>query len=358
MASLKLYLCLVSGTLPLLLLQVLAVLFNAPSGPLEYFSSCFSENRRRCALMQWWLPTEIELHHYQQRSEEEFVKRRSFQIKGVELARKDFLKRQQEDHLEDCEAPSRILRFLPLMDSLKLLPWSERLQQFHGVGRDYQGRPRQHFITAVLEVNLFETVEDDYLLEWIDFHSVAGMDHFVIYDARNLSSTAEVLKDYVHFGIVELVPCRIGEDGLCVPKEKLLPWNLKERSGGGGGAQEEAFRASAVRRLAEAKSTYWIAQLDLDEFMFPRRQGSLRQLLEPQTKKAGSVDMFFVWYLTFGSSGWRRKPPLRQIEAYRSCSPARSWNGQISVQEYRARILAEMAPKESSQGSFTDLGKL
>ena len=122
---------------------------------------------------------------------------------------------------------------------------------------------------AVLEVNLFETVEDDYLLEWIDFHSVAGMvpasvlgavtvyhytclvnrsrtppihagrcfqlffvqfhlifvtqplctpivierhprskivsffipvkpcwqDHFVIYDARNLSSTAEVLKD-------------------------------------------------------------------------------------------------------------------------------------------------------------------
>ncbi|CAL1166654.1 unnamed protein product [Cladocopium goreaui] len=27
--------------------------------------------------------------------------------------------------------------------------------------------------------------------------------------------------------------------------------------------------------------------------------------------------------------------------------------GQISVQEYRARILAEMAPKDSSQGSFT-----
>ena len=49
MASLKLYLCLVSGTLPLLLLQVLAVLFNAPSGPLEYFSSCFSENRTTAA---------------------------------------------------------------------------------------------------------------------------------------------------------------------------------------------------------------------------------------------------------------------------------------------------------------------
>ena len=45
MASLKFYLCLVSGSLPLLLLQVLAVLFDAPSGPLEFFSSCFSENR-------------------------------------------------------------------------------------------------------------------------------------------------------------------------------------------------------------------------------------------------------------------------------------------------------------------------
>ena len=39
-------------------------------------------------------------------------------------------------------------------------------------------------------------------------------------------------------------------------------------------------------------------------------------------------------------------------------SPVTAAPGQISVQEYRARILAEMAPKESSQGSFTDLGKL
>ena len=36
-------------------------------------------------------------------------------------ANEDFLKRQQEDHLEDCEAPSRILRFLPLLD-----PWMRK----------------------------------------------------------------------------------------------------------------------------------------------------------------------------------------------------------------------------------------
>lgn len=39
--------------------------------------------------MRWWLPTEIELHHYQQRSEEEFVKRRSYQMKGLEAAKQE-----------------------------------------------------------------------------------------------------------------------------------------------------------------------------------------------------------------------------------------------------------------------------
>ncbi|CAK9063980.1 unnamed protein product [Durusdinium trenchii] len=290
--------------------------------------------RRRCALMRWWLPTEIELHHYQQRSEEEFVKRRSYQMKGLEAAKQDFWRREEEEHLNDCEGARRILRFLPLMDSLKTLPWSERLQRFHAMGRDHQGTPRPHFITAVLEVNLFSTVEDEYLLEWIDFHTVAGMDHFVIYDARNVSSTGELLKDYVSNGVVELWPCRIDVDGNCVPVDELMTWNLKAKDlrGGSGGAQEEAFRAAAVKRIVQEVSTYWIAQLDLDEFMFPRQASSLRELLVPHTHQAGSVDMFFVWYLIFGSSGWHAKPPMRQIEAYRRCASARNWNGKSIAQ--------------------------
>eukprot|EP00913_Durusdinium_trenchii_P011826 g11108.t1 len=106
----------------------------------------------------------------------------------------------------------------------------------------------------------------------------------------------------------------------------------KDLRGGSGGAQEEAFRAAAVKRIVQEVSTYWIAQLDLDEFMFPRQASSLRELLVPHTHQAGSVDMFFVWYLIFGSSGWHAKPPMRQIEAYRRCASARNWNGKSIAQ--------------------------
>lgn len=58
--------------------------------------------------------------------------------------------------------------------------------------------------------------------------------------------------------------------------------------------------------------------------------------------QAGSVDMFFVWYLIFGSSGWHAKPPMRQIEAYRRCASARNWNGPSARAEDRWRAVAQL----------------
>ena len=43
-------------------------------------------------------------------------------------------------------------------------------------------------------------------LEWIDFHSAAGMDHFVIYDAKNLTSTRQLVEPYTARGIVVSSP--------------------------------------------------------------------------------------------------------------------------------------------------------
>ena len=62
-------------------------------------------------------------------------------------ANEDFLKRQQEDHLEDCEAPSRILRFLPLMDPWRMRKGLEsvRFQVGWGPKICQVGRERQFF---------------------------------------------------------------------------------------------------------------------------------------------------------------------------------------------------------------------
>ncbi|CAE7226457.1 unnamed protein product [Symbiodinium natans] len=291
------------------------------SFPIRCLGNCLAQESRRCLLMSLWLPTEIELNHYALRSREEFLQRRAWRLHadGFDDSQltAEFVKREEREHMSSCQTPGRQMRFLPVMDAFRSMTWPERQRRFHTF--EYQGR--SHFITAVLEVNL-ATSEDEYLLEWIDFHSAAGMDHFVIYDAKNLTSTRQMLEPYTARGIVDLWPCRPTASGSCIPTDELVP---------GNGPQQRDFRMFAVTSIARQKSSFWIAQLDLDEFMFPRRRSSLRDVLWPETQPDG-VQMFFVWQLNHGSAGWIAKPPMRQIEAYTRCSQQRDWNGKSIAQ--------------------------
>ena len=63
----------------------------------------------------------------------------------------DFLKRQKEDHLEDCEAPSRILRFLPLMES-----WRRTVRSPQNP-RDFGGSKKGSGLAANVKLELWMT---------------------------------------------------------------------------------------------------------------------------------------------------------------------------------------------------------
>ena len=45
--------------------------------------------------------------------------------------------------------------------------------------------------------------EAPYLKEWLDYHLLAGVDHFYIYDHESPDNLAEVAKPYVEAGIVD-----------------------------------------------------------------------------------------------------------------------------------------------------------
>ncbi|CAE7289162.1 unnamed protein product [Symbiodinium microadriaticum] len=282
---------------------------------LWWVGACFSESQRRCALMSLWLPTEIEMHHFALRSREEFAERRGWAIQAdgqdVEV---EF--RLREDISSVCAAPQRIRRFVPSLKAQRALPWSERKVLYEKP----PGFSRKHFLTALAEVNLV-TPEDDYLLEWIDFHLLVGFDHFVIYDAKNLTSTRHALETYISEGYVELVPCRVDPTGNCLLVEQL------SRSGN----QEFDWRRYAVLKIAKERSTHWIALMDIDEFFFPRRLASLRDILVPESHPAG-ISGFFIWQLNFGSSGWQTRPAQLQIEAYSRSASQRDWNGKSIAQ--------------------------
>ncbi|MBR6712690.1 MAG: glycosyltransferase family 92 protein [Selenomonadaceae bacterium] len=48
--------------------------------------------------------------------------------------------------------------------------------------------------------------EGHYLKEWLDYHLVAGVDHFYLYDNGSTDNQAEVAKPYVESGLVDYIP--------------------------------------------------------------------------------------------------------------------------------------------------------
>ena len=48
--------------------------------------------------------------------------------------------------------------------------------------------------------------EGPYLKEWLDYHLLAGVEHFYLYDNESPDNQAEVVKPYVEAGLVDYIP--------------------------------------------------------------------------------------------------------------------------------------------------------
>ena len=48
--------------------------------------------------------------------------------------------------------------------------------------------------------------EGPYIKEWLDYHLLAGVDHFYIYDNESPDNQAEVVAPYVAAGLVDYIP--------------------------------------------------------------------------------------------------------------------------------------------------------
>ena len=88
--------------------------------------------------------------------------------------------------------------------------------------------------------------EAPYLKEWLDYHLLAGVDHFYLYDNESPDNQAEVAAPYVEAGLVDYFPAP-------------------------GKAAQMFTYYDAVKRF-KFFSRY-IAIIDGDEFIFPRLTG-------------------------------------------------------------------------------------
>lgn len=132
--------------------------------------------------------------------------------------------------------------------------------------------------------------EGPFLLEWIAYHRAVGFDFFVLYDNDSDDGGAG----------------SIGSSPLA-QYCGVVPW--PHRPG-----QLAAYR-DFIQNYA--RHFEWVAFIDLDEFLLPLGDASIRDLLQ----KWSDFSAALVSWRTFGPSGWIERPAGLVIDSYIMRSP-------------------------------------
>ncbi|MBV9447166.1 MAG: glycosyltransferase family 92 protein [Streptosporangiaceae bacterium] len=146
--------------------------------------------------------------------------------------------------------------------------------------------------------------EGDYLLEWIVYHRLLGVTHFVLYDNGSQVPVEQTVRLFAKHDDIEVVSF----PGTGPP---------------GRGRQNQAYMDCFSRVSGE---TVWLTLTDIDEFIVPIEDPDLVVLLQ-RFDKYGALG---VNWQTFGSSSHREKPTGLQIENFRYRTPVQwEWNRHI-----------------------------
>jgi len=116
-----------------------------------------------------------------------------------------------------------------------------------------------------------------FIKEWVEYHRLAGVDHFWLYDDASTDDWQSELAPHIESGLVEVFYWPAGKPD----------WTFE---------QNGAFRDGLKRALGVAK---WIALIDSDEFILPLQDKSIPECLENRFVHAQAV--YVNWY-HFGTS--------------------------------------------------------
>jgi hypothetical protein len=131
--------------------------------------------------------------------------------------------------------------------------------------------------------------ETSYIAEWIEYHLLVGFQKFFIYDNESTDNLREFLEPYIKDGIVEYIffPGK---------RQQLYAYN------------------DAISRFKY--SSFWIAFIDIDEFLAPIVSETISEYLHDFEDTPG-IEINQVLY---GSSGHQKKPNGLVIECFKEHS--------------------------------------
>ncbi len=117
--------------------------------------------------------------------------------------------------------------------------------------------------------------EARYLEEWLNYHLAAGVEHFYLYDDGSTDEPREVLEPYIEAELVEYFP--VTGENMTIPVYN-----------------------DAVRRFKFAAR--YLAFLDIDEFIFPKTNQSVIEVVDEILSKDDNAAALVVNWQVFGSS--------------------------------------------------------
>jgi hypothetical protein len=136
--------------------------------------------------------------------------------------------------------------------------------------------------------------EARYITEWIEYHLLVGVEHFWLGDNLSTDNTTAVLAPYLTAGIVT---CSVVS----------------------GAFQQRRFYNDLLPLVRGA--TFWIAVIDVDEFLVPMIGHSVPDILHPLEFAAG-IDVNIV---RFASNGKTKREPGLVIERFPCHTALASW---------------------------------
>ncbi|MBR5209205.1 MAG: glycosyltransferase family 92 protein [Paludibacteraceae bacterium] len=131
-------------------------------------------------------------------------------------------------------------------------------------------KPKYNKKYAVSICAIFKN-ESEFLKEWIDFHSMLGVDHFYLYNNSSSDSFLDVLTPFIESGVVT-----------------LIDWPYSQ-------AQIKAYNDFYIKYREE---TQWVLFLDIDEFVCPKIENNIQSWV----RQYDSQPVILVYWKMFGTS--------------------------------------------------------
>ena len=136
-------------------------------------------------------------------------------------------------------------------------------------------------ITAILKN------EGHYLKEWLDYHLLAGVDHFYLYDNGSTDNQAEVAKPYVEAGLVDYF---------------FLPGKVMQHSAYNDAVEKFKFLCR------------YMAFIDLDEFIYPKNTtGTITETVDDILSDNPTAAGLGIHWQLFGSNGQEKADYSRGV---------------------------------------------